>query len=105
MARATECTVKYRPRSQRSSRCSFGALASGPAVRHPEGMAAAEEHALLRPVAPGAPRSQTARLARYLRTRWGLGMFAANLAGAIDVFILLSWILPTPPAPAGENLL
>ena len=68
-------------------------------------MAAAEESAVLRPVVPGAPRSRTAALARYLRTRWGLGMFAANLAGALDVFVLLRWILPTPAAPAGEDTL
>jgi adenylate cyclase len=68
-------------------------------------MAAAEEStpAVLRRLIPGAPRSQTALLARYLRTRWGLGMFAANLAGAVDVFILLGWILPTPEAPAGDD--
>src|SRR2546430_16148199 len=32
-------------------------------------------------------------------------MFAANLAGALDVFVLLRWILPTPAAPAGEDTL
>jgi len=41
------------------------------------------------------------RLAQYLRRNFGLGMFAANLCGAIDVFVLLVWILPTPDVPPG----
>src|SRR3954447_12921324 len=53
---------------------------------------------------PGARRPDNAALAQYLRTRFGLGMFAANLLGALDVFILLGWILPTPDAPGGDVL-
>src|SRR3954447_746388 len=51
-------------------------------VRHPSGMSGAE-------------------LAQYLRNRFGPGMFLANLVGAIDVFVLLVWILPTPGVPPG----
>src|SRR4051794_6452537 len=51
-------------------------------VRHPSGMSGAD-------------------LAQYLRNRFGPGMFLANLVGAIDVFVLLVWILPTPGVPPG----
>jgi adenylate cyclase len=53
---------------------------------------------------PGARRPANAALARYLRYRFGLGMFAANLIGAIDVFVLLTWILPTPDAPGSDGV-
>jgi adenylate cyclase len=35
-------------------------------------------------------------LAHDLVQRFGPAMFLANLAGAVDVFILLAWVLPTP---------
>src|SRR4051812_3151301 len=59
---------------------------------------------------PGAARRASFRhpaamseaaLAQYLRRRFGPAMFAANLVGAIDVFVLLVWILPTPGVPPG----
>ena len=53
---------------------------------------------------PGAREAQGARLARYLRTRFGQSMFLANLLGAIDVFVLLGWVLTTPPVPPGEDI-
>src|SRR3712207_1604418 len=53
----------------------------------------------------GGRDREGARLARYLRTRFGLCMFGANLIGAIDVFVLLAWILPTPQTPPPEDLL
>jgi adenylate cyclase len=65
-------------------------------------MSAAAEPAIV-PLT-GAREPANARLAEYLRTRFGLGMFIANLAGAIDVFVLLNWVLPTPEAPAGRDL-
>src|SRR3954447_17184456 len=52
----------------------------------------------------GAREAQGAPLARYLRTRFGQSMFLANLCGAIDVFVLLGWVLTTPPVPPGENI-
>src|SRR5436309_497849 len=105
MDRATESTFQRRRVSQKVVVVRLCRLAERLTVRHPARMAAAQDSAVLRPVAPGAPRSHTAALARYLRTRWGLGMFAANLAGAVDVFVLLRWILPTPSPPAGEDTL
>src|SRR2546423_6611548 len=62
------------------------------------------EPTVLRSVSPAAPRGQGARLAYYLRTRFGLSMFLANVAGGIDVFALLNWVLPTPAPPHGEDM-
>ena len=36
------------------------------------------------------------RLAVFLRRRFSLAMFLANVVGAIDVYVLLTWILPVP---------
>src|SRR5947208_2318465 len=72
-------------------------------VRHPAGMNVAAKPGVL-PL-PGTCRPAGADLARYVRVRFGLGMFAANLWGAIDVYILLGWILPTPDAPGHPQLL
>ena len=52
---------------------------------------------------PGTRQTANADLARYLRTRYGIGMFVANLIGAIDVYVLLGWVLPVPDAPGGEQ--
>src|SRR3954465_3092100 len=54
---------------------------------------------------PGTRQTANADLARYLRTRFGCGMFVANLLGALDVFVLIAWILPTPDPPSGDQLL
>jgi adenylate cyclase len=54
---------------------------------------------------PGTCRPANADLARYVRTRFGCGMFVANLLGAIDVYVLLTWILPTPDTPSGDQVL
>src|SRR4051812_6090862 len=64
-------------------------------------MSVAAEHGVI-PL-PGVRQPANAKLARYLRTRFGCGMFIANLLGAIDVFVLITWILPTPPS--GEDSL
>src|SRR3954447_15863901 len=64
---------------------------------------ASAQPAVLRPVAPPAAATRGPRLAHYLRTRFGLSMFAANFIGAIDVFVLVMWILPTPEAPPGKH--
>src|SRR3954447_12339485 len=65
---------------------------------------ASVQPAVLRPVTPPAPAATHGHaLAHYLRTRFGLSMFAANFVGAVDVFVLLTWILPTPHAPAGTH--
>src|SRR3954451_2615689 len=61
-------------------------------------MSVAAEHGVI-PL-PGVRQPANAKLARYLRTRFGCGMFIANLLGAIDVFVLITWILPTPPSGA-----
>src|SRR3954465_8345613 len=70
-------------------------------VRHPAGMNYVAESGVI-PL-PGTRQTANADLARYLRTRFGIGMFVANLLGAIDVFVLLGWILPVPDAPGGEQ--
>jgi adenylate cyclase len=66
-------------------------------------MSAAAEPAVI--ALPGTREPANARLAQYLRTRFGIGMFLANLCGAVDVFALLTWILPTPHAPPGNGQL
>ena len=35
-------------------------------------------------------------LARFLRDRFGPSMYLANIVGAIDAYVLLVWVLPTP---------
>src|SRR4051812_34104443 len=74
-----------------------------PLVRNPAGMNVAVKPGVI-PL-PGTCRPADADLARYVRTRFGCGMFLANLCGAIDVFVLLGWILPTPDAGAGHDQL
>src|SRR4051812_50074656 len=73
-----------------------------PLVRNPAGMNVAVKPGVI-PL-PGTCRPADADLARYVRTRFGCGMFLANLCGAIDVYVLLGWVLPTPEAPSGTNL-
>jgi adenylate cyclase len=53
--------------------------------------------------APLRPRRAGARpdLARYLRDRFGPVMYLANIVGAIDVYVLFTWVLPTPDRPSG----
>src|SRR4051794_1632844 len=40
-------------------------------------------------------------LARFLRDRFGPVMYLANIIGAIDVYVLFTWVLPTPDRPSG----
>src|SRR5690349_5732485 len=35
-------------------------------------------------------------LARFLRDRYGPAMWLSNIVGAIDAYVLLVWVLPTP---------
>src|SRR3954452_8143636 len=44
-----------------------------------------------------APRPE---LARFLRDRFGPAMYLANIIGALDVYVLLTWVLPTPDRTA-----
>jgi adenylate cyclase len=66
-------------------------------------MSASAEPAVI--ALPGTREPANAKLARYIRNCFGVGMFAANLCGAIDVFVLLAWILPTPEGPSGDGQL
>src|SRR3954468_14764749 len=48
--------------------------------------------------APRRRRGCAARpdLAHFLRDRFGPAMWLANIVGAIDAYVLLVWVLPTP---------
>jgi adenylate cyclase len=41
-------------------------------------------------------QARRARLAHHVLWRFSPAMFGANLLGALDVFVLLTWVLPTP---------